>query len=100
MPARQLTLSFRVAGFVDSIYGPGHRLEAGDLIPAGTTLAVLRSKDYDLQILQAKGQLESSRKNIEVARAQLAEAEAASTRAEATWKRAGGLFESRALTAP
>src|ERR1700678_4097805 len=44
MPARQLILSFRVAGFVESISGgneQSHRLETGDLIKEHTTLAVL-----------------------------------------------------------
>lgn len=103
IPARQLTLSFRVAGFVESIGGgneQSRRLEAGDLIQKGTTLAVLRAKDYDIQILQAKGQLESAKRNIEVARAQLTEAEAAFAKADAVWKRASSLFDSRAVTAP
>jgi RND family efflux transporter MFP subunit len=103
-PVRELTLSFRVAGFVESIFGessrPPHRLEAGDLIQEGTTLAVLRPKDYDIQILQMKGQLETARKNIQVARGQVAEAEAASAKADAGWKRADDLFAARALTAP
>jgi RND family efflux transporter MFP subunit len=101
-PARQLTLSFRVAGFVQSIGGgneQSHRLETGDLIRQGTTLAVLRAKDYDIQILQAKGQMESARRNIEVARAAVTEAEAAYAKADAVWKRADALFESRAMTA-
>jgi RND family efflux transporter MFP subunit len=103
IPARQLTLSFRVAGFVESIGGgneQSRRLEAGDLIQQGTTLAVLRAKDYDLQILQAKGQLESAKRNIEVARAHLTEADAAFAKADAVWKRASSLFDSRAVTAP
>ena len=103
-PVRELTLSFRVAGFVESIFGessqPPHRLEAGDLIQEGTTLAVLRPKDYDIQILQVKGQLETARKNIQVARARVAEAEAASAKADAAWKRADALYAARALTAP
>jgi multidrug efflux pump subunit AcrA (membrane-fusion protein) len=100
-PAREITLSFRVAGFVESIYGGElHRLEIGDLIQKGTILAVLRPKDYEIQIQQATGQLDSARKNIEVARGQVAEADAAYTRADAAWKRASALYEARALTAP
>src|SRR5579863_1874306 len=70
-PDRQITLSFRVAGFVQSIYGSedgaaGRRLEPGELIPKGTVLAVLRAKDYEIQIQQAKGQLDAARRNIEI----------------------------------
>ncbi|MEO8026537.1 MAG: efflux RND transporter periplasmic adaptor subunit, partial [Bryobacteraceae bacterium] len=80
--------------------GESHRLEPGELIPKGTILAVLRPKDYEIQIHQARGQLDAARKNIEVARQQVAEAEAGVAKADAAWKRASALFESRALTAP
>jgi RND family efflux transporter MFP subunit len=101
-PERQLTMSFRVAGFVESIYGDnqGRRLEPGDTIPAGAALAVLRAKDYDLGVQQAKGQLEAARKTIDASRAMLVGAEAARVKAEATWKRADDLYSSRAITAP
>jgi multidrug efflux pump subunit AcrA (membrane-fusion protein) len=100
-PGREITLSFRVAGFVESIYGgESHRLETGDLVQKGTILASLRPKDYEFQVQQAKAQLDAARKNIEVARGQVAEAEAAYTKADASWKRASALYEARALTAP
>ncbi len=99
-PAKQIALSFRLAGFVESVYGGGKRLEAGDLIPAGTVLATLRPKDYDIPVQQAKGQLDAARKSIEVAKAMVVEAEAGVTRAEAAWKRVNALYESRAVTAP
>ena len=95
-PKRQLTLAFRVAGFVETIYGG----ENGALIPKGTILAVLRPKDYDIPIQQAKSQLEAARRNIEIARAGVTEAEAALTKAESTWKRADSLFQNHALAAP
>jgi len=101
-PARQLTLSFRVPGFIQFIYdgGQGRRLEAGDPISAGTVLAVLRAKDYEIQVEQAKAQLETARRNIDVARSTLTEAEASLTRAESAWKRADSLYQNRALTSP
>ena len=75
-PERELTLSFRVPGFVESIFGDsrGHRLEAGDAVPAGATLATLRPADYDIPVQLAIGQLESARRNSEAARSALAEA--------------------------
>ena len=103
IPARQITLSFRVAGFVESIRSGNEqsgRLEAGDLIPQGTVLAVLRAKDFEIQTQQARGQLEAARRNIEIARAMLAEADAAYAKADAAWKRASSLFDNRAITAP
>jgi multidrug efflux system membrane fusion protein len=101
VPLRQITLSFRVAGFVTSIYrdgGSARRLEPGDLVPMGTVLAVLRGKDYEIAIRDAQGRLESLRRNIEVARAAVAETEAGDLKAESAWRRARTLFEERALT--
>ena len=101
-PARQITLAFRVGGFVESIYGEegARRLEPGALIPKGTVLAVLRAKEYDIQIQQARGQIEAAHRNIEVTRAAVTEAEAALTKADSTWKRADTLFQDHALAAP
>jgi multidrug efflux pump subunit AcrA (membrane-fusion protein) len=103
--SRQITLSFRVGGFVESIAGgsdagKSRRLEPGNLVEKGSRLAVLRPKDYEIQIQQAKGQVDAARRNVEVARALVTEAEAALARADASWKRANSLYETRALTAP
>jgi multidrug efflux pump subunit AcrA (membrane-fusion protein) len=102
MPQRQIVFSFRVGGFVEAIYGDsaGHRLETGDWIPAGVTLASLRPREYDLPVQQAKGQLDAGQRAIEAARQSVAEAEAAKVKADAAWQRADGLYASRALTAP
>jgi RND family efflux transporter MFP subunit len=102
IPQRQIVLSFRVGGFVNVIYGDsaGRRLESGDRIPAGVTLASLRPRDYDLQFQQAQGQLDAARRAIEAARGAVVEAEAAKIKADAAWQRADGLYADRALTAP
>jgi RND family efflux transporter MFP subunit len=102
-PARQIALSFRTVGFVESIRGSNEhssRFEVGDLIQQGATLAILRPRDFDLQFQQAKGQRESAQRSVEAAHAAVTAAEAASAKAEAAWKRAGALYEARALAAP
>src|SRR5215470_12862035 len=56
LPYRQVTLSFRTGGFVDSILqvpgadGRDHNLGIGDAVKEGTVLARLRQKDYDLRV--------------------------------------------------
>jgi RND family efflux transporter MFP subunit len=101
-PQRQIVLSFRVGGFVNAIYGDsaGRRLETGDRIPSGVTLAALRPRDYDLQVQQAKGQLDAGQRAIEAARQMVVEAEATKVKTDAAWRRADGLYADRALTAP
>ena len=105
-PARQVTLAFRVTGFVQYLHqiraADGHMrsLEPGDMVTAGTVLARLRQEDYDIQLKQAQGQLDAAREKEKAARAQLGQAQAASTKAEADFARAKALIESQSLTQP
>src|SRR5215471_19886313 len=104
MPDRQVTLSFKVNGFVESIRqvrGADGRLRSvdiGDVVPEGTELARVRTKDYQFQVEQVSGQLNQARQNEQTAHAQLAEAEAAATRASLDFERASALYADKALT--
>ncbi len=106
LPERQVTLSFRVGGFVEAIQqvpGIGGRLrtiDIGDVVPAGAVLARIRRKDYDLQVNQAGGQLAEARRSEEAARAQVAQAEAAAAKASQDFERASFLFKNGSLTKP
>ena len=104
MPDRQVTLSFKVNGFVESIRqvrgadGRVRGVDMGDIVPQGAELARVRVKDYQFQVDQVSGQLSQARQNEQTARAQLAEAEAASTRASQDFARASALYADKALT--
>src|ERR1041385_4056871 len=104
MPDRQVTLSFKVNGFVESIrqvQGPDGRsrnVDLGDMVPQGAELARIRIKDYQLQVDQVSGQLNQARQNEQTARAQLVEAEAAATRASLDFERASALYADKAMT--
>jgi len=101
MPARQVTLAFRVSGIVTGLHQTGGRsLEAGDTVSAGTVLARLREDDYRNSTNQTQSQLEAARESQKSARAQLAQALASHTKAEADFNRAKTLFESQSLTKP
>jgi multidrug efflux pump subunit AcrA (membrane-fusion protein) len=80
--------------------GQVRALEPGDLVSEGTVLARLRQEDYDLQVRQAKGQLDAARENRGAAQAQLAQAQAGQAKAQADFTRARTLFESQSLTRP
>ncbi len=104
MPDRQVTLSFKVNGFVESIRqvrgadGRLRNLDIGDTVPQGAELARVRMKDYQFQVDQVSSQLNQARQNEQTARAQLVEAEAAALRAAQDFERAGALYADRALT--
>jgi RND family efflux transporter MFP subunit len=101
LPARQVSLAFRVSGFVASLYQvKGKTVEIGEAVGAGTVLAQLRKRDYDLQVEQAGGQLAEARQTEEAARFNVAQAEAAAAKAGKDFERATFLFERQSLTRP
>src|SRR5262249_8807754 len=103
-PDRQVALSFKVNGFVESIRQvPGadgriRSVDIGDIVPHGAELARVRLRDYQLQVDQVSGQLNQARQNEQTARAQLAEAEAAAVRASLDFERASALYADKAMT--
>jgi multidrug efflux pump subunit AcrA (membrane-fusion protein) len=104
MPGRQVTLAFRVAGYIQELKrtrgGDGlvRALEPGDIVPAGTVLARLREEDYQVQVDQAQGNADSARENEKAAGGQLEQARAGFTKAEADFSRAKALFASQSIT--
>jgi RND family efflux transporter MFP subunit len=101
LPGRQVSLAFRVSGFVTGIHRIGARgLEAGDIVHAGTVLAQLRAEDYQHSAIQAQSQLEAAKENQKSAAAQLAQARASQVKAEADFNRARTLFDLQSLTRP
>ena len=77
-PYRQVTLSFKVNGFVEAIHevrgadGRMRSIDIGDVIEQGTVLARVRAKDYELQVAQTSGQAAAARDSEQTARSQLA----------------------------
>ncbi len=104
LPNRQVNLAFRVSGFVESIHqvrgadGSSHTVDIGDVVEAGTTLAQVRSKDYELQVSQAQGQVNQAQDAGQTARAQLEQAQAAASKAEQDFQRADALYKKTSLT--
>ena len=104
LPNRQVNLAFKMNGFVESIHqvrgadGRTHSVDLGDIVKAGTVLAQVRSKDYELQVSQVKGQAEQAREAGQTASAQLAQAEAAAAKANQDYQRADALFKKTSLT--
>ncbi len=106
LPGRQVTLAFRVSGYVQGLKqtsgadGRVRALEPGDTVPAGTVLARLREEDYQIQIDQAQGNADSARESEKAARGQLTQARAAFTKAESDLQRAKTLLASQSITRP
>ncbi len=104
LPNRQVNLAFRVSGFVESIHqvrgadGSSHAVDIGDAVEAGTTLAQVRSKDYEYQVSQAQGQVNQAQDAGQTAHAQLEQAQAAASKAEEDFERADALYKKTSLT--
>lgn len=99
LPERQVTLAFKVNGFVESIrQSRGRNIDIGDIAPQGAVLARVRLKDYELQVDQATGQLNQARQSEQTAKAQLAQAEAAAAKAALDFERATALLADKAMT--
>ncbi len=105
-PYRQVSLSFKSGGFVESILqvhgvdGKPRNVGPGDQVTAGEILARVRRRDYDLKVNQAEAQLGEARKSESAARAQLAVAEAAAAKAGLDFGRAADLFATHSITKP
>ncbi len=103
-PYSQVTLAFRVAGYIESIHqvrgadGRTRNAGPGDLVTQGTLLASVRQKDYDYQVNQAEGQVAEAQRSEDAAKSQLAQAEAGAAKASQDFERARALFESKSLT--
>jgi multidrug efflux system membrane fusion protein len=101
LPGKQVSLAFRVSGFVTSIHKVGGRgLEAGDIVSAGTVLAHVRAEDYDHSAAQAQSQLDAAKETQRSAAAQLAQTRASHGKAESDFNRARILFEQQSITRP
>jgi multidrug efflux pump subunit AcrA (membrane-fusion protein) len=101
MPGRQVSLAFRVSGFVTGVQRVGNRgLEPGDIVQAGSVLAQIRAEDYQHSTAQAHSQLQAAKENQRTAAAQLAQTRASHIKADADFARARTLFESQSLTRP
>jgi RND family efflux transporter MFP subunit len=102
-PDTQVTLAFKVGGYVDAIHqvsGPGgtRLLQEGDFVRAGSVLARVRQNDYSARLGQAKAEDAESRAALASGKAQLAEAQAGFERAKRDFTRAENLFNTQSLT--
>ncbi len=104
LPNRQVSLAFRVTGFVEEIRqvrgadGRTRSIDIGDLVQRGNTLAQVRLKDYQYQVAQANGQLSQVKENESAAQAQLQQAQAAALKASQDFARADALYKKTSLT--
>ncbi len=104
LPNRQVNLAFKVNGFVESLYqvrgadGRTRSADIGDVVKQGTTLARVRTQDYQFQVSQVQGQVQQARDSEQTAAAQLAQAQASAAKAEQDFERADALYKKTSLT--
>lgn len=119
-PVTQLNLSFKVGGYVADILqvpGPGgvkRVLDQGDRVPAGTTVARVQTRDYQVQVdnaqaqvneatagrVQSEAQLKAAQEGLPQAEAQLSSAQASLDKAQRDWTRAQALYPTQSMTRP
>jgi RND family efflux transporter MFP subunit len=98
-PVAQVDLAFKSAGLIEKIYqvkgadGRVRDVQAGDFVPEGTELAVVRKLDYEQRVQQAQQQ-------TSVSEAQLAQAEVGMRQAQLDYDRAEKLYQSASLIKP
>jgi RND family efflux transporter MFP subunit len=98
-PDTQVDLAFRVTGYVEQIGRVhGRELQEGDFVAAGTTLARLRSIEYQTRVSYAKAVTSDAGASLSALRAQLNEADASLVQASRDFQRASNLFTEKALT--
>jgi RND family efflux transporter MFP subunit len=118
IPRTEVDLSFKVAGYVDSLQqvrdidGRMRDVQEGDRISAGTVLARVRQSDYRVKVKEAESQASEAKSGIDASQAQyqealsgitssksqLVEAQAAYVRAKLDYDRAQNLFATQSLT--
>jgi len=105
-PNAQVDLAFRVSGYVVQLYetkgadGRIRPLEAGSLIAAGTTLARIRTSEFQATVDKARGVRNEADAGIRAAEAQIAEAQAGLAQAELDFARVSKLWEQESITKP
>ena len=105
-PYRQVTVAFRVGGYVESIQqqrggdGRVRVLEPGDIVKQGALLAKLRTTDYDARVHQSLGMKEEAGSAVRQFQAQSEQTEAQLIQAANDWQRAEVLFDAGAMTKP
>jgi multidrug efflux pump subunit AcrA (membrane-fusion protein) len=104
LPSKQIDLSFRVEGYVQSTYrikdpsGAWRELEPGDVVQEGTVLATVRATDYQSRSDVLLNQVGEARAAYASAQSQLSEEIAARDLAKIEFERAKVLFGSDAMT--
>lgn len=103
-PSAQVSLAFRVPGFVEEIQmargvdGRLRPLEAGDMVKAGSVLARIRTSEYRARTQEAQSQAADAEASKRAVEAQAAEAKASLVQADLDWGRAERLFAGEAMT--
>ncbi|HLH07819.1 MAG TPA: efflux RND transporter periplasmic adaptor subunit [Terriglobales bacterium] len=105
-PDTEVQLAFKEPGYVAALYrvkdisGRMRDVQVGDEIPAGATLARLRSSDYEASLNSAVGQQRSMQGTLDASQAELNRAKADQAKADLDFERAQALYAAKAITRP
>jgi RND family efflux transporter MFP subunit len=105
-PDTEVQLAFKEPGYIAALYrvngadGRTRDVQAGDAIPAGATLAHLRSSDYEASLNTAVGQQHAMQGALEASQAELDRAKGNQVKADLDFDRAQALYAAKAMTRP
>ena len=105
-PDTEVQLAFKEPGYIAALYrlkgvdGRMRDVQIGDEIPAGATLARLRSSDYEASLNSAVGQQRSAQGTLDASQAELNRAKADQAKADLDFERAQALYAAKAMTRP
>jgi RND family efflux transporter MFP subunit len=105
-PDTEVQLAFKEPGYIAGLYrvkgvdGRMRDVQAGDEIPAGASLARLRSSDYEASLNSAVGQQRSAQGTLDASQAELNRAKADQAKADLDFERAQALYAAQAMTRP
>ncbi len=105
-PDTEVQLAFKEPGYIAALYrvkgvdGRMRDVQVGDEIPAGATLARLRSSDYEASLNSAVGQQRSAQGTLDASQAELNRAKADQAKADLDFERAQALYAAKAMTRP
>jgi len=105
-PDVEVQLAFKEPGYIAALYrvkgvdGRMRDVQVGDDIPAGATLAQLRSSDYEASLNSAVAQQRSAQGMLDASEAELNRAKADQAKADLDFERAQTLYAAEAMTRP
>lgn len=105
-PETEIKLSFKQGGYIASLHqvrgadGRMRDVQVGDMLPAGTVMARLRSNGLAASLKSADEEQKASQGTLDAAQSEVEQAKSTALKADLDFKRAQTLYTAKAMTRP